>query len=85
MTSNVGSSVIEKGGHRIGFDLDYDEKDNSHNRIKSLITQELKQYFRPEFLNKLDEKIVFRQLTKHSPYYVLISKYSPVHQAQTMY
>ncbi|KAL3818483.1 hypothetical protein ACJIZ3_004388 [Penstemon smallii] len=64
MTSNVGSSVIEKGGRRMGFDLDYDEKDSSYNRIKSLVTEELKQYFRPEFLNRLDEMIVFRQLTK---------------------
>ncbi|CAM8977761.1 unnamed protein product [Rhodiola kirilowii] len=64
MTSNIGSSVIEKGGRRIGFDLDYDEKDTSYNRIKSLVTEELKQYFRPEFLNRLDEMIVFRQLTK---------------------
>ncbi|KAH6758898.1 CLPC-like protein 1 [Perilla frutescens var. frutescens] len=64
MTSNIGSNVIEKGGRRIGFDLDYDEKDSSYNRIKSLVTEELKQYFRPEFLNRLDEMIVFRQLTK---------------------
>ncbi|XP_022738857.1 ATP-dependent Clp protease ATP-binding subunit ClpA homolog CD4B, chloroplastic-like [Durio zibethinus] len=65
MTSNVGSSVIEKGGRRMGFDLfDDDEKDSSYNRIKSLVTDELKQYFRPEFLNRLDEMIVFRQLTK---------------------
>ncbi|VFQ81852.1 unnamed protein product [Cuscuta campestris] len=64
MTSNVGSSVIEKGGRRIGFNLDHDEKDGSYNRIKSLVTEELKQYFRPEFLNRLDDMIVFRQLTK---------------------
>jgi ATP-dependent Clp protease ATP-binding subunit ClpC len=64
MTSNVGSSVIEKGGRKIGFDLDYDEKDTSYNRIKSLVTEELKQYFQPEFLNRLDEMIVFWQLTK---------------------
>ncbi|GJR17379.1 chaperone protein ClpC, partial [Tanacetum coccineum] len=36
MTSNIGSSLIEKDGRRIGFELDYDEKDNSYNRIKSL-------------------------------------------------
>ncbi|KAI3953128.1 hypothetical protein MKW98_020323 [Papaver atlanticum] len=64
MTSNVGSSVIEKGGRGMGFDLDYDEKDSSYNRIKSLVQEELKHYFRPEFLNRLDEMIVFRQLTK---------------------
>ncbi|VAI15163.1 unnamed protein product [Triticum turgidum subsp. durum] len=57
-------SVIEKGGRKIGFDLDSDEKDSSYGRIKSLVIEEMKQYFRPEFLNRLDEMIVFRQLTK---------------------
>ena len=60
MTSNVGSNVIEKGGARIGFDLDYGEKDNNYTRIKSLVNEEMKQYFCPEFLNRLDEIIVFR-------------------------
>ncbi|KAJ4850161.1 ATP-dependent Clp protease ATP-binding subunit ClpA cd4b, chloroplastic [Turnera subulata] len=64
MTSNVGSSVIEKGAPRMGFSLDVDEKDSNYKQIKSLVTEELKQYFRPEFLNRLDEMIVFRQLTK---------------------
>ncbi|KAL6494427.1 ATP-dependent Clp protease ATP-binding subunit ClpA cd4b, chloroplastic [Orobanche gracilis] len=63
MTSNVGSSVIEKGSRRLGFDLS-NEEDSSYNRIKNLVLEELKQYFRPEFLNRLDETIVFRQLTK---------------------
>ncbi|GJX12475.1 chaperone protein ClpC1, chloroplastic, partial [Tanacetum coccineum] len=58
MTSNIGSSVIEKGRRRIGFDLDYDDKDSSYSRIKSLVTEELKQYFRLEFLNRLDEMII---------------------------
>jgi len=44
--------------------LDYDGKDSSYNRIESLVNEELKQYFRPEFLNRLDEIIVFRQLSK---------------------
>ena len=64
LTSNVGSSVIEKGAPRIGFQLDFEEEDRSYARIKSLVNEELKQYFRPEFLNRLDEIIVFRQLTK---------------------
>lgn len=64
MTSNVGSSVIEKGGGGLGFQLDTNEEDSSYNRIKTLVNEELKQYFRPEFLNRLDEIIVFRQLTK---------------------
>mmetsp|Transcript_31393 Transcript_31393/g.67756 ORF Transcript_31393/g.67756 Transcript_31393/m.67756 type:complete len:923 (-) Transcript_31393:79-2847(-) len=65
MTSNVGSSVIEKGGMQLGFQLPTDDQDEqSYNRIKTLVNEELKQYFRPEFLNRLDEIIVFRQLTK---------------------
>jgi hypothetical protein len=52
MTSNVGSSVIEKGGGGLGFQLDASEEDSSYNRIKTLVNEELKQYFRPEFLNR---------------------------------
>jgi ATP-dependent Clp protease ATP-binding subunit ClpC len=62
MTSNVGSSVIEKGGKQLGFGDG--EGGDSYGRIKSLVDEEMKQYFRPEFLNRLDEMIVFRQLTK---------------------
>jgi len=64
LTSNVGSKVIEKGGGGLGFELSEDQSNSHYNRIKSLVNEELKQYFRPEFLNRLDEIIVFRQLTK---------------------
>jgi ATP-dependent Clp protease ATP-binding subunit ClpC len=64
MTSNIGSKVIEKGGGGLGFELGEDQDNSAYNRIKSLVNEELKQYFRPEFLNRLDEIIVFRQLTK---------------------
>ena len=64
MTSNIGSKVIEKGGGGLGFELSEDQSNSHYNRIKSLVNEELKQYFRPEFLNRLDEIIVFRQLTK---------------------
>jgi ATP-dependent Clp protease ATP-binding subunit ClpC len=65
LTSNVGSKVIEKGGGGLGFELSEDQSSSHYNRIKSLVNEELKQYFRPEFLNRLDEIIVFRQLTKN--------------------
>jgi ATP-dependent Clp protease ATP-binding subunit ClpC len=64
MTSNVGSKVIEKGGGGLGFDFAATQEDALYTRIRSLVNEELKQYFRPEFLNRLDEIIVFRQLTK---------------------
>jgi len=64
LTSNIGSKVIEKGGSGIGFEFADDISDSQYNRIRSLVNEELKQYFRPEFLNRLDEIIVFRQLSK---------------------
>jgi len=64
LTSNIGSKVIEKGGGSLGFEFSQDLAESQYNRIKSLVNEELKQYFRPEFLNRLDEIIVFRQLTK---------------------
>ncbi|BAY96873.1 ATPase [Tolypothrix tenuis PCC 7101] len=63
LTSNIGSKVIEKGGGGLGFDFD-SAADASYNRIRSLVNEELKAYFRPEFLNRLDEIIVFTQLSK---------------------
>nr|YP_009392973.1 Clp protease ATP binding subunit [Caloglossa intermedia]ARW61535.1 Clp protease ATP binding subunit [Caloglossa intermedia] len=65
MTSNIGSKVIEKGGGSLGFELGESQVESQYNKIKSLVNEELKQYFRPEFLNRLDEIIVFRQLTKN--------------------
>ena len=65
MTSNIGSKVIEKGGGGLGFEFSGENaEENQYNRIKSLVNEELKQYFRPEFLNRLDEIIVFRQLNR---------------------
>ncbi|NJL97590.1 MAG: ATP-dependent Clp protease ATP-binding subunit [Synechococcaceae cyanobacterium SM2_3_2] len=64
MTSNIGSKVIEKGGGSLGFEFNDNDADASYNRIRNLVNEELKQYFRPEFLNRLDEVIVFRQLNK---------------------
>ncbi|TVU43812.1 hypothetical protein EJB05_10309, partial [Eragrostis curvula] len=52
MTSNIGGRVVVDGSG-IGYD-----------RIKDLVDEEMKRHFRPEFLNRLDEVIVFKQLTK---------------------
>jgi len=55
MTSNIGSKVIEKGGGGIGFELGDSQVESKYTRIRALVNEELKQYFRPEFLNRLDE------------------------------
>jgi ATP-dependent Clp protease ATP-binding subunit ClpC len=65
MTSNIGSKVIEKGGGGLGFEFSENQADSHYRGICSLVNEELKAYFRPEFLNRLDEIIVFRQLTKN--------------------
>jgi ATP-dependent Clp protease ATP-binding subunit ClpC len=64
MTSNIGSKVIEKGGGGLGFQFADDAAEASYNRIRSLVNEEMKAFFRPEFLNRLDEIIVFTQLKK---------------------
>ena len=63
LTSNIGSKVIEKGGSSLGFEFD-NRADASYHRIRNLVNEELKAYFRPEFLNRVDDIIVFTQLNK---------------------
>ncbi len=58
MTSNLGTKDISKN---IGFSS-LDELDN-YEKMKSKVGEELKRYFRPEFLNRIDETIVFHELT----------------------
>ena len=66
LTSNVGSSVIAKGGGGIGFQLQDAEGEKpgeaAYSRVKSLVMEELKGFFRPELLNRLDDVVVFRPL-----------------------
>ena len=61
MTSNVGSDTIKKQG-TLGFSPVSDEA--SYERMRERIMDEAKKTFRPEFLNRLDDLIVFRSLTK---------------------
>lgn len=64
MTSNVGSTAIAKGGRTsIGFLIAADES-TSYAGIKALVMEELKAYFRPELLNRIDEVVVFHPLEK---------------------
>ena len=66
LTTNVGSSVIAKGGASgIGFELpDADAAGARHGRLRTMVLEELKSYFRPELLNRMDEVVVFRRLTR---------------------
>ena len=62
MTSNVGTEQISSGSD-LGFRTDKEGK-LPYEEMKNRVTSELKRSFRPEFLNRLDEVIVFRALTK---------------------
>ena len=60
MTTNLGTRDINKGV-QTGFQVDNDQS-GSYERMKNRVKEELKQQFRPEFLNRVDEVIVFPQL-----------------------
>lgn len=62
MTSNAGAqSIIEP--KKLGFGAKEDEKQD-HERMKASVMEEVKRIFKPEFLNRIDETIVFRALNK---------------------
>ena len=62
MTTNLGTRDISKGA-AVGFAKESDTKTN-YERMKAKVNDELKQHFRPEFLNRVDDTIVFHQLTE---------------------
>lgn len=64
MTSNLGSQVIEKGGKSLGFALGSSSNQSDYIVLRDRVMDDFKAYFRPEFLNRLDEVIVFRQLNR---------------------
>ena len=60
MTSNVGASKITGNNTSLGFGENSDENKN----IEELVMEDLKRTFKPEFLNRIDEIIVFNRLQK---------------------
>jgi len=62
MTTNLGTRDISKG-FNLGFAKDNDAA-GSYERMQTKVNEELKQHFRPEFLNRIDDIVVFHQLTE---------------------
>ena len=66
LTSNVGAKMIAKGGNTLGFDVDVEPEDGeetaAYKRMRDKVLDELKNFFRPEMLNRLDEIVCFKQL-----------------------
>jgi ATP-dependent Clp protease ATP-binding subunit ClpC len=61
MTSNVGARRIGKGGGPLGFQVD--DEETMYNRMKERVVDEAKKVFNPEFMNRLDDTLVFHRLT----------------------
>jgi len=62
MTSNVGQEIIQQHGS-IGFK---NKRDDAYKEIQEKLLQEVKRTFRPEFLNRIDEVVIFNQLNKEN-------------------
>ena len=63
MTSNVGASMITNKS-KLGFSTAEDESKDKYEHLKDTVAEEMKKAFRPEFLNRIDETIVFSHLSK---------------------
>jgi len=61
MTSNVGAALLNKE-KTIGFTIGADESSDEHQKMKETILEQLKKSFRPEFINRIDDIIVFHKL-----------------------
>ncbi len=61
MTSNIGADLIKGGG---GFGFSKRSETVDFDNIKGILMKEIERFFRPEFINRLDDVIVFRPLTK---------------------
>ena len=68
MTSNIGAKSLTAAASKLGFSMDDKAQDNGaeaeFQRAKETVMAELRQTFRPEFLNRIDDIIVFRSLTE---------------------
>lgn len=65
LTSNIGTKNIRKSS-RIGFSSDQNQQDSDYERIKENIQEELKKFFNPEFINRLDDILVFHPLNREN-------------------
>jgi ATP-dependent Clp protease ATP-binding subunit ClpC len=64
MTSNVGAKTITSGVRPLGFDSQTDTAQRRQEALQAHVLEQARQAFRPEFLNRVDEIVVFRPLTE---------------------
>jgi len=61
LTTNIGADLIKSGG---GFGFAKRDEDTTYEKMKDMLQKEVERHFRPEFLNRLDDVIVFKALTR---------------------
>ena len=77
MTSNIGAELI-KGGQAFGFGKRDEVQD--YEKMKKTLMTEVEKHFRPEFMNRLDEVIVFHPLDKEDLYQIIEIELAKVHE-----
>ena len=68
LTTNIGAELIKSKG---GFGFAKRDEEASYEKMKDMLHKEVERYFRPEFLNRLDDIIVFRSLTREDLYTIV--------------
>ena len=68
MTSNIGADMIK---NQSGFGFASRSAEASYEKMKEMLSKEVERYFRPEFLNRVDELIVFKSLTRDDLYEIV--------------
>ncbi len=76
MTSNIGADLIKNKG---GFGFTQQSEGADYEKIKQTLNSEIERYFRPEFINRLDDVIVFRPLTREDLYQIVEYELKKVH------
>ncbi|MCK9604583.1 MAG: ATP-dependent chaperone ClpB [Candidatus Omnitrophica bacterium] len=75
MTSNIGAEIVQKAGS-IGFKVN--KEDSNYTQMKDKLLEEVKRTFRPEFLNRIDDIIIFNPLTKDDIHHILDAELEPL-------
>jgi ATP-dependent Clp protease ATP-binding subunit ClpC len=70
MTSNIGADLIKSGGVQ-GFGYAKRNEEQSFDNMKRALLREVEKFFRPEFINRLDETIIFKPLSKENLYNII--------------
>lgn len=79
MTSNVGARLITEKQSSLGFNSENENAEESEKKdIKELVTGELRKVFRPEFLNRVDDIIVFNKLNKEEIKQIAVKMLKPL-------